>query len=255
MDTIHRGDADIALVAGLFADRTRAKVLTALVDGRSLPAGVLAAEAGVSAQAASAQLTRLRDSGLIEVERSGRHRYYGLASSEVATILEGLAAIAPAEPIRSLREGTRAEALRRSRTCYDHLAGRLGCAVNEALLARGVLERSDGSPTTERREGDRLSAPVASHPYRIGPAAVDVLGELGLPETVLAPPASGARPVLRFCVDWSEQRHHLGGRLGADLLTAFVGSGWIKRRRGHRAVDLTELGATELHRRLGIEAD
>jgi DNA-binding transcriptional ArsR family regulator len=251
--TVHRGDADIAAVAGLFADRTRARVLTALVDGRSLPAGVLAAEAGVSAQAASAQLARLRDGGLIEVEQSGRHRYYRLASTQVATIMEGLAAIAPAEPIRSLRQGTRAEALRRSRTCYDHLAGRLGCAVNDALLAHGVLERSDGRRTTERRADDRLSAPVASHPYRIGPAAADVLGDLGLPDTVLAEPRSGGRPVLRFCVDWSEQRHHLGGRLGADLLTAFIDAGWIKRRTDNRAVDLTDLGAAELHRRLGVE--
>jgi DNA-binding transcriptional ArsR family regulator len=250
---IHRGDADIAYVATLFADRTRAKVLTALADGRALPAGVLAAEAGVSAQAASAQLARLRENGLIEVEQSGRHRYYRLASAEVATILEGLAAIAPAQPISSLRQGTRAEALRRSRTCYDHLAGRLGCAVNEALLARGVLERSDGESTTDRREGDRLSAPVAAHPYRIGPAAPGVLGDLGVPETALAEPASGGRPVLRFCVDWSEQRHHLGGRLGAELLATFVDAGWIKRRRGNRAVDLTDLGATELHRRLGLE--
>ncbi|KQV74456.1 ArsR family transcriptional regulator [Aeromicrobium sp. Root344] len=248
---IHRGDADVAHVAALFADRTRARVLVALADGRSLPAGVLATEAGVSAQAASAQLARLREGGLIDVEQSGRHRYYRLASDQVATILEALAVIAPTEPVRSLREGTRAAALRRARTCYDHLAGRLGCAVTTALLEREALVRTDEGTTTERRPRDHLSSRVADAPYELGPAATDVLAALGLPHDAASP--AGARPLLRFCVDWSEQRHHLGGRLGADLLTRFLAAGWVARRPRHRAVDLTELGADRLKSLIGVE--
>jgi DNA-binding transcriptional ArsR family regulator len=249
---VHRGDADVAHVAALFADPTRARVLVALADGRSLPAGVLATEAGVSAQAASAQLSRLRDNGLIDVEQSGRHRYYRLASDQVATILEALAVIAPTEPVRSLREGTRAAALRRARTCYDHLAGRLGCAVTAALLEREALVRTDERTTTERRPDDRLSARVTDAPYGLGPAAQEVMASLGLDPDLVGRPG-GPRPLLRFCVDWSEQRHHLGGRLGAELLTQFLAAGWVARRPRHRAVDLTDLGAERLSTLIGVE--
>ena len=249
-----RGEADISQVASLFADRTRARVLLALADGRSLPASVLADEAGVSAQAASTQLSRLREAGLVAVEKSGRHRYYQLTSDRVATILEALATIAPTEPVRSLRQSTRAAALRDARTCYDHLAGRLGCGLTQALLDQHALESVDGWVTTERRPKEALSSPLTRHPYRLGPAAVEVLSRLGLDPTVLQP-GNGQRPLLRFCLDWSEQRHHLSGRLGADLLTALTEAQWISRRPGHRAVDLTEIGARELRDRIGLILD
>jgi len=103
------GDVDVAAVAKLFADRTRASILGALADGRALAASVLADEAGVSPPAASAQLARLTEAGLIDVEVSGRHRYYRLASDQVATVIEALSALAPRRPVRSLREGTRAQ--------------------------------------------------------------------------------------------------------------------------------------------------
>jgi DNA-binding transcriptional ArsR family regulator len=246
------GDADVAQVAALFADRTRARVLLALADGRALPASVLADEAGVSAQAASTQLTRLLHGGLVTVERSGRHRYYRMGSDRVGAILEALAAIAPAQPVRSLRQGTRAAALRSARTCYDHLAGRLGVAITQALIDRGALEAVDGTASTERRPGDALSAPLAEHPYRLGPAATEVFAALGLPTGVLAGSAPRRRPLLRFCLDWSEQRHHLGGRLGAELLTAYTAANWITRRPRHRAVHLTDTGAHELEAQLGV---
>ena len=246
------GDVDVAAVAALYADPTRARVLVALADGRSLPAGVLATEAGVSPQAASSQLARLRTGGLVLEERSGRHRYYRLASARVAEVLELLAIAAPALPITSLRQGTRAAALRRARTCYDHLAGLLGCALTQALLDRQVLAATDDVPSTIRRASDRLSAPLADHPYRLGPAAEPVLAELG----VDAPTLHGGpsrRPLLRFCLDWSEQRHHLAGRLGAALLIALDQAGWIARRPRDRAVTVTDRGRRELHARLGLE--
>src|SRR5262249_28146508 len=120
------GDADLASVGALLAEPARAKVLLALSDGRSLPASMLAAEAGVPASTASHHLARLVDGGLISVAARGRHRYYALAGPDVAELLEAAARVAPAQPITSLREGTRAHALRYARRCYDHLAGRLG---------------------------------------------------------------------------------------------------------------------------------
>ncbi|WAL63651.1 metalloregulator ArsR/SmtB family transcription factor [Amycolatopsis cynarae] len=244
------GDADIAATAALFADPARVRVLAALADGRSLAASVLAGEAGLSAQGTSAHLAKLREAGLVTVERSGRHRFYRLAGPEVAEVMETLARFAPPQPVRSLRAGTRAQALRFARTCYDHLAGRLGVAVTSALLEAGALAATDGVRSTRRREGDRLSAPLAAHPYTLGPEAQPVFRSLGVDVDAVR---RRKRPLLRFCLDWSEQRHHLAGGLGAELAVAMERLGWIERRApGHRAVRLTDRGALELDARFGV---
>jgi len=240
----------VARVAALFGEPSRARMLMALGDGRSLPASVLAAEAGLSAPATSAHLAQLRAAGLVAVEPSGRHRYYRLAGPEVAAVLEAMAQIAPAQPVTSLRQGTRANALRSGRTCYDHLAGRLGVQVTAGLLRLGALEATDGVASTERRSPDRLSAPVAQHPYRLGPSATAVLGELGVSLERLA--GRSRRPLLRFCVDWTEQSHHLAGRLGAAVCAAAVEQGWIVRKPHQRAVRITEAGAEAFAKRLGV---
>lgn len=246
------GDADVAAAAALIADPARARVLTALLDGRALPASGLAAEAGLSAPATTAHLNKLRAGGLIEVEVSGRHRYYRLAGPHVAAAMEALAAIAPLQPIRSLRQDTHAGQLRAARSCYDHLAGRLGVAVTAALLSRQVLIATDGIDDTTRRPGDRLAAALPVHPYRLGPAAEQILGSLGvdLPGLVRAP--RPPRPLLRFCTDWTEQRHHLAGTLGAALLTALCDHGCLVRRP-RRVIRLTEHGAATLREHLGLD--
>lgn len=247
------GDTDIAPVAAMFADASRARVLTALADGRALPASMLAAEAGLSPQGVSAHLAKLRAAGLVEVEKSGRNRYYRLAGPAVADVIEALARLAPARPVRSLREGTRAQALRAARTCYDHLAGRLGTAVTAALLDQGALATTDGDPTTRRRATDPLSAQLTEHPYELGPRAGDVFGDLGVDLPALRADRS-RRPLLRFCLDWTEQRHHLAGRLGAALTGALLDAGWLSRARSpQRAVRLTEAGRAALAGRLGLD--
>lgn len=246
------GDADIAAAATLIGDPARARVLLALADGRALPASLLAAEAGLSAPATSAHLAKLRAGGLIDVERSGRHRYYRLTGPRVAAVLEALAGISPRRPVRSLRQHTRAAALRNARSCYDHLAGRLGVALAAALLECGVLTTTDGIPATRRRAGDPLAAALPEHPYQLGPAARTVLAELGVDLPALLAAPHSARPLLRFCSDWTEQRHHLAGRLGAMLLTTFCDTGWLARRPGHRALRITDSGAMALHRHLGL---
>jgi DNA-binding transcriptional ArsR family regulator len=239
---VPRGTADVAPVAALFADPSRARMIAALSDGRALPASVLAHESGVAASTASGHLARLVESGVLTVERSGRHRYYRLAGPEVAAAVEALAAIAPQPPVRSLRESTRAAALREARTCYDHLAGRYGVALLEALVAAGALGRTDGGTGTARRPDTRLSAPVRHHPFRLGPSAQDVLARIDIDLPALLDRPRSARPLLRFCIDWSEQRYHLAGALGAALLLAAEREGWIARRREGRAVDVTERG-------------
>jgi DNA-binding transcriptional ArsR family regulator len=131
------GDADLAAVGAVLAEPARAKVLLALGDGRSLPASMLAAEAGVAPSTASHHLARLVDAGLVVAEARGRHRYFSLAGPEVGQLIEAVARVAPPQQVRSLRQGTRAHAVRYARHCYDHLAGRLGVAVADALAADG----------------------------------------------------------------------------------------------------------------------
>lgn len=243
------GDVDIARVAAVLADRGRARILLALGDGRALPASVLATEAGVAASTASAHLARLVDAGLLRVERHGRHRYFRLAGPEVARLLEALARHAPPAPVRSLRDATRAEALRAARTCYDHLAGRLGVDLMVALLDRGALEGGDGQFRPEAARADHLAGPGRDLDYHLTDTGARLLEQLGA--TV---PANGRRPLVRYCVDWSEQRHHLAGAVGATLARRLFDLGWLRRADRGRAVHVTPAGAAGLRQTFGVEA-
>ncbi|HUY60465.1 MAG TPA: transcriptional regulator, partial [Candidatus Dormibacteraeota bacterium] len=163
--------------------------------------------------------------------------------------LEALARLAPPRRATSLREGTRAEARRRGRLCYDHLAGRLGIAVLQGFLDRGALVRLDGRATPARRAGDRLAAPVRQGPYAPGPHLEAVAAALDLD---LAELGRRRRPLLSCCVDWSEQGHHLAGALGAAVAERLLGQGWVRRGAVPRSVAVTELGADALLQHLGV---
>src|SRR3954470_18635049 len=148
-------DTDIAPAAALMADPTRAAILRALLPDRPLAAGELARLAGASAATPSFHLSKLLDGGMIAVARQGRHRYYRLAGHEVATVIEALALISPALPVRSLRQSRAAAALTQARTCYDHLAGRAGVELLDSLVGRGLIEpdHSGGSSCSDRSHG------------------------------------------------------------------------------------------------------
>ena len=222
-------------------------MLLALADGRALPASTLAQEAGVRPSTASAHLARLLDGGLVTVLPQGRHRYYRLAGPQVGHLIESMAAVAPTAPVRSMRDGTRAHALREARTCYDHVAGRLGVELFAALLQRGWVRGGDGRHRLDG--GDRLSAPGHDVDYRLTDTGRDGLAGLG----VELPPGSAAEAPLRYCVDWTEQRHHLSGPLGSALATRLLDAGWLRRARRGRAVHLTDAGARRLRDGLGLE--
>jgi DNA-binding transcriptional ArsR family regulator len=215
-----RVNADLASVGALLAEPARAKVLLALGDGRSLPASMLASEAGVSPSTASHHLARLVDGGLLSVASRGRHRYYALAGPRVAELLEAVARVAPTEPVTSLRAGTRAHALRYARHCYDHLAGRLGVAVAEAL----VVMRNDSLEVTEAGAGKLAAIGVEAH----------------------------AGESARACLDWTEQRPHVAGRLGRTLLQRLLELDWLQRRTGTRALRLSDVGRVALQSELGV---
>jgi DNA-binding transcriptional ArsR family regulator len=243
------GDTDLARVGALIGDPGRARVLQALSDGRELPASVLADEAGVAPSTASVHLRKLAEGGLVVAERHGRHRYFRLAGADVGRALEALARIAPPAPVRSLREGTRAQAVRAARTCYDHLAGRLGVALMSGLLEHRLLAGGDGHHERARARADRPSAIGRDLDYRLTDAGVRRLEDLGVDvEGALA----GPRTPIRYCVDWSEQAHHLSGALGAALAARFFDLGWVVRLPRTRAVRLSDEGREELADRLGV---
>jgi DNA-binding transcriptional ArsR family regulator len=224
-------DAAVAPVAALVADRTRAAMLQALGDGRALPACDLALQGGVKAPTASAHLAKLVEGGLLRVERQGRHAVYRLASPQVARLLEALATLARPVPPGTFREARHGRDLRLARSCYDHLAGRLGVAVTEALVRAGGL-RARGNTFVLGARGARALA-------RLG---VDVDAA-----------RAGRRAFARPCLDWSERRHHLAGALGAALLDRLLDSGWLERRPSGRALVVTERGWRGLQAALAVE--
>jgi DNA-binding transcriptional ArsR family regulator len=244
-----KGDTDIAAIGTLVADRARARILLALGDGRALTASVLSAEAGVSASTTSAHLSKLLDGGLLNVERHGRHRYFRLAGPEVAELIESLARLSPPAPVRSLKQGTKAQALRFARTCYDHLAGVLGTELMGALLERELITGGDGMFDPSAATADRLSSPGFDFDYRLTERGVERLAAFGIDFSSLP----RRRALIRYCVDWSEQRHHLGGSLGAALADRLFELGWTKRVRQGRALLVTDEGFVGLRQQFGLD--
>jgi DNA-binding transcriptional ArsR family regulator len=213
-----RGEANIAAAAALLAEPARAAVVVALTEDEPLPASELAARAGIAPSTASEHLRKLVRAGFLEARKRGRHRYFSLAEPAVAEAVEALAAIAPQPPVRSLREATRSELLREARTCYDHLAGRLGVALAKALEREQVVVRRNGG-------------------YELGRAAARHCAALGVD---LAELQAQRRPAVRGCLDWSERELHVSGALGAALATRFFELGWIRRRQGNRSVEIID---------------
>ncbi|HKN94936.1 MAG TPA: winged helix-turn-helix domain-containing protein, partial [Thermoleophilaceae bacterium] len=230
------------------ADPARSRILQALGDNRALAASVLADEAGIAASTASSHLKKLVDGGFLAVERHGRHRYFRLAGPHVGELIEALARVAPPAPVKSLKEGTRAQAVRFARTCYDHLAGKLGTELMAAMIERGWLEGGDGTFDPARAEQDRLSAPGWDVDYRVSELGVSELAAFGVQLGEL--PAR--RRLVRYCIDWSEQRHHLAGALGAAVAERSFELGWVRRADNTRAVHLTDDGVEGFRETFGV---
>lgn len=211
---------DIAHIAALIGDPARANMLAALMGGRALTATELAAEAGITAQTASAHLAKLVEGGLLLQRKQGRHRYHALASDEVGAVLEGLMGLAARQGRLRTRAGPRDPALRRARVCYDHLAGEMGVAMFDSLRAGGLLAGDE----------ENVILTEAGRAFAAG---------FGVDMEALE---AARRPVCRACLDWSMRRTHLAGGLGAALLTRIYDLGWARRVEGGRAVVFTPAG-------------
>ncbi len=219
----------LAAYAALLADPTRATMCLALLDGRAWTSGELARSAGVSASTASEHLSQLVRAGLLAEHRQGRHRYLRLAGPDVAQVLEDLASVAGADPPpSSLRTVRVRRELRRARTCYDHLAGRLGVAVHDAMVDRGLVAVRDGTVLT-------------------------AAGKQWLTDIGARLDDGSRRPVVRSCVDWTERRPHLAGQLGTAILREWQQQRWVVLQAGSRAVTVSDAGAAGIHEVLGVD--
>ena len=211
---------NIARAAALIGDASRAAILMHLLDGRMLLASELARLAGITPQTASAHLSKLVEGGLLVMESHGRHHYFRLASSEVAQALEALAIISPPAKISSLRQSDEARSLRFARTCYDHLAGTVGVALTDQLLQLGWIEPLDQN-------------------YQITAAGMDEL-------------QGGRRHFARQCLDWSERRHHIAGKLGTAITNKLFELNWVERIPKSRALRVTKQGLNGLQNEFGL---
>ena len=221
-DAIAPSRYQLAEIGALLAEPARAAMLLALIDGTARPAGELARAAGVGAATGSAHLKRLLEGGLLAVQEQGRHRYYRLADDDVAALIETLAAPRGRPVLPDPTGGDRP--LRMARTCYRHLAGRLGVGLCDALLQQGYLLAAS--------KGMRLQDNGAQALVQAGLDAARVQALL---------PLAG-----RSCLDWTERRLHLGGPLGVSLTDALLDAGWLRRRAGSRALQPSDDGLRRL---------
>jgi DNA-binding transcriptional ArsR family regulator len=215
----------LARIAALVADPSRARMLAFLLSGEYASAGELARTASVGAATASAHLVKLVDAGLLVCEPRGRHRYFRIADADVAHALEALAMVAERSSHDRAWSAPARLRLREARCCYGHLAGRRGVALLEQLLERRWL----------------VDAPEG---YALTDAGVAGMAALGFDAAALR--ASASHRIAYPCLDWSERRDHLAGKLGSALLSHFMESGWLRRIGSERALELTPPGQQAL---------
>lgn len=225
-------EPDLARLARTLGDPTRLGMLALLMEGRALTAKELSYGSGVQPGTATAHLKRLQEDELLVVARQGRHKYYRLATQEVARAVESLMVVARPATLASPRRQPAGD-LAEARFCYDHLAGRLGTGITEALLESGRL----------RLENDALAVPPDGERWWTA---------FGLDLAALR----GRRRRFAYpCLDWSERRDHLGGALGAALAERLTALGWVRRQRRSRVVEVTAEGRAGLAREFGLILD
>lgn len=222
----------IAVLGALLADHTRAEILCTLMDGRAHTGGELARHIGVSPSTISEHLSKLQDGQMVIVEPQGRHRYFRLASAEVAALLETLGAAA--NPIGAAMHKAPA-ALLYARTCYDHLAGELAVHIHDQLLADGHLHHDDDH-----------------HHLGLTPSGAELMAAIGVDVDAAR---AAKRPTVRGCLDWTQRRHHLAGSVAAGMLDAFLAQQWVTRGVKPRVIQITDTGRVAIRDHFNLATD
>lgn len=224
---------DISHVAGLLSDPSRSAMLISLLDGRPQTATELAQRAKITPQTASLHLSKLVSGHLISKEVQGKYHYFRLTDPNVAHAIESLIAISPPSKIYSLREADEDNALRKARTCYDHLAGRLGINLAESIVRKGYID-------------------ISNENYRVTDDGKKFFSDFGIDFVKLK---RRRRKFIHPCLDWSERTPHIGGALGAALLDRITELGWIDKKASQRAVRVTELGKEGFRNHFELSVD
>lgn len=211
---------NMAEIGSLLGETSRATMLASMMDGRFHTASELAYMAAIKPQTASFHLSKLVEGQLVRVEKQGRHRYFQLAGEEIAQLLESFLAISPPPEVRSLKQSSQMKLLQDARTCYDHLAGKLGVQLAESLLNAGFLK-------------------LVEKQFLITEEGAQFFTDFGLDLDDLK---RKRRSFSHACLDWSERRYHLAGALGEGILTHFLSLGWVTRVPSIRAIKVTEKG-------------
>lgn len=218
-------------IAGLIAEPVRATMLWHLLDGRAYTAGELAIAADVSPQSASNHLSKLVQKGLLSIEKQGRHRYYKLARPEVAYVIESIANLLPQSISTPSSPYIKPTGVRYARTCYDHLAGKVGVLVTKSLIEQGLL-------TNEEKH------------YSLTMKGMDWFEALGIDIENLK---RCKRSFAHRCLDWSEREHHLAGALGASLLNTMLDRDWMRRKKNSREIIITHAGREHIQKLLNLD--
>jgi DNA-binding transcriptional ArsR family regulator len=215
---------DISPIAALIGNPACSHMLMSLMAGPALTMTELAEEVGLALPTVSGHLARLERAGLVTVERQGRHRYFRLASPDVASAIEGIMPLAARAGHLRTRPGPREPELRYARSCYDHLAGNLAVKIFDDLMAKHLLDKRDDTLNLTQR-GERFFAKRGID--------IDALSR-------------AHRPLCRTCLDWSERRSHLAGTLGAAIFDAILVRGWAARDRRSRIVRFAKGGENKI---------
>jgi DNA-binding transcriptional ArsR family regulator len=223
-------EKEIGYITSLIGDPIRSIILWTLLDNRAYTATELAIKADTTAQNLSMHLSKLLKADLLAVESQGRHKYYRLSKPEVAQAIEAIGNLVPGERRKKVIESSDNTMIKYCRTCYDHLAGKVGVMINESLIKKGFLKS-------------------AHNAYELTVSGEKFFDKLEIDISSLK---SMRRPFARPCLDWSERKHHLAGALGAALLEKMLSEDYLKKSRNSRAVVVTTKGQRYLFNALKL---
>ncbi|WP_313893951.1 metalloregulator ArsR/SmtB family transcription factor [Psychrobacillus sp.] len=211
---------NISALTALLTEKSRAAILAALMDGKFHTASELAYMASIKPQTASFHLAKLEENNLVICEKNGRFRYFRLANDEVANTLEIFMSISPPPEVRSLTQSSQLKRLENARTCYDHLAGRVGVNITNLMQEAGYIERNNNKFIVTAK-GELFFRDLG----------VDLVGL-----------SKKRRSFSHACLDWSERTHHIGGALGNGLFERYIELGWIETKANSREIIITPRG-------------